>query len=248
MNKLFFCLITERAAIKYIVFIFFSLFADNFLQAQSQITTCNCPPNQTSLIAKKADTVFHLSNGKSIALCGHKDTIDGKVFYREFELAACGESQIIKFWGAIQLCQLRVIKDTLFVQEMEELPNGKNMQNRWNIWTIERIYFKNGKAIKDFNVNKNIPKYNKQQIQSSLDQYERAVKSTKNAAIIDNVNMKIADKLFIGAISGSEPARSYLKNFDKHFGGLDGEYLERYDDLIRKLQQWDTNKLSEDDR
>lgn len=245
MNQLPFYLLIKSLARIYIIFTCLSLFASSFVYAQSQTPTCNCPPNMSSPIAKKADTVFHLSNGRSIALCGGKDTLEGKAFYSEFVIAACGQNHIIKFWDAVQLCQLRVIKDTLFVEEMEELPIGKDMQDTWSVWTIERIYFKNGKAIKDFNVNRNIRGYNKQEIQAALNQYEQADKSSRNVNVVNNVNMEIADKLFISAMSGSGKARTYLKTFDKHFGGLSGESLEWYDDLMRKLKEWDTNKSSD---
>ena len=128
----------------------FSLMSGS-LHAQTQ--TCNCPGNEFGYPkAKKADTVFHLSNGKSIALCGFKDTevAPGRTFYSEFVLAACGEDHVIKFWGAVLDCQLRVHKDTLIVETLDSLPTGENMRYKWTVWAIERIYFKDGKAVNDF--------------------------------------------------------------------------------------------------
>ncbi|MBS1532884.1 MAG: hypothetical protein JSU01_21450, partial [Bacteroidetes bacterium] len=116
----------------------------NFSYAQSQ--TCNCPANEFGYPkAKKADTVFHLSNGRSIALCGYKDNdIDMPgTFFSEFVLAACGEKTIIKFWGAVLNCRLHVHRDTLIVETVDNLSTGKNMQHKWMVWTIEEIYFKN---------------------------------------------------------------------------------------------------------
>jgi len=220
---------------------------------QSYAQSCNCPANEFGYLkAKKADTVFQLSNGKSIALCGYKDTqiAKGKTFYSEFVLAACGEKNIIKFWGAVLDCQLKVHKDTLIVETLDSLPTGKNMQYKWTIWTIERIYFKNGKAVNDFQVNRRIPKYNEQEIQRVLKQYEQAVKidaASNNPDRANNVNMEIADKLFISATSGSQKARLYLKQFKNHFGGLSGEYLEWWVDDMRKLKLWDTNVETDED-
>jgi hypothetical protein len=217
--------------------------------AQSILQSCNCPPNEFGYSkAKKADTVFSLSNNESIALCGYRDTVaaKGRNFYSEFILAVCGENKVIKFWGAVLECQLRVYKDTLIVETLDSLPTGKNMQNKWTVWTIEHIFFQNGEAKRDFNVNRQIPKYNQQEIKSVLDEYEVSIRKPVKPNTVNNVNMEIADKLFMSAISGSKKARAYLASFNNHFGGLSGEYLEWYDDLKRKIKEWDTNISSDD--
>jgi hypothetical protein len=220
--------------------------------ANAQKQNCSCPPNEFGYPkAKKADTIFHLSNGKSIALCGAKDTLPtNRVFFTEFILSVCGQKDIIKFWDALLTCQVKVKKDTLLVETLDSLPTGKNMRYKWTVWTIERIYFKNGVTMKDFNANRQIQKYNEQEIQSALKQYEQAVEidaASNNPNRVNNVNMEIADKLFISAISGSQKARSYLKRFKDHFGGLSGEYLEWWVDDMRKLYLWDTNTETDKD-
>src|SRR5690348_2710997 len=120
----------------------------SFSYAQTQ--NCNCPANKFGYpTAKKADTVFHLSNGKSIALCGSRDTLPtNRVFFREFMLSVCGDKNVIKFWDAVLTCQVKVKKDTLIVETVDSLPTGKNMRYKWTVWTIERIYFKDGAATK----------------------------------------------------------------------------------------------------
>lgn len=220
------------------------LFVFNFSDTQAQ--DCNCPNDLGFSSPGKADTVFRLSNGKSIALCGYKDTqvAEGRTYYSEFVLTVCGEKSAIKFWGATLECQLRVHSDTLLVETIDSLPTGKNMQYKWTVWTVERIFFRNGKATKDFRVNRQIPKYNEQQIQAVLNEYRKAIKKTVKPTTVNNINMEIADRLFMSAISGSKQARAYLKDFDKHFGGLDGEYAEWYDDLIVKLKVWDSAVVS----
>jgi hypothetical protein len=220
--------------------------------AQSYAQTCNCPKSMGNPVEKKADTVFHLSNGKSIALCGYRDTkvAPGKTFFSEFVLAACGEKKVIKFWDAVLDCQLHVHKDTLIVETLDSLPTGKKMQYKWTVWTYEQIFFKNGEATKDFRVNRQIPKYNEQEIHATLKEYEEAIKvpaPPDNPNNVNNVNMEIADKLFMSAVSGSKKARLYLKQFKNHFGGLSGEYLEWWVDDMRKLKLWDTNLETDED-
>jgi hypothetical protein len=208
--------------------------------AQTPTPTCNCPPNLSSPVAKKADTVFHLSNGRSIALCGGNDTIDGKTFYSEFVIAACGENHIIKFWSAVQLCQLRVIKDTLFAEEMVDLPTGKNRSVQYVVWTIEPIYFVKNKPVHAFKVNRKIRRYTPREIAATLSEYKHA-KGQPN-----DTTMEIADKLFVSTISGSQKARTYLINFKKKFGPLDGLYAEWYDDVRRRLKLWETGIPSQE--
>jgi hypothetical protein len=213
-----------------------------FSFAQSKHAECGCP--KSTFDNTKADTIFRLSNGKTIALCGYRDKDiaeqDGKLFFSEFVLSVCGDNKIIKFWGAVEECQLRVVKDTLLVETMVNLPTGKNMAFKWTVWTIEHIYFVKGKPVKDFAVNRQIPKYNQQQMASALKQYEQAKKE------ISDANMEISDKLFISAISGSQKARSYLSAFKYRFGVLDGAYAEWYNDVMRMLKLWDTNIPSQD--
>lgn len=153
------------------------LFVFNFSDSQAQ--DCKCPNDFGFSGSTKVDTVFRLSNGRSIALCGYKDTeaAKGKTFYSEFALTTCGEKSAIKFWDATLECRLQVHKDTLLVQTMDSLPTGKNMQYKWTVWTVERIFFKNGKAARDLRVNKQIPKYNEQQIQAVLKEYQKAIKN-----------------------------------------------------------------------
>lgn len=235
----FLLLFKQRAPVLFLVFIGVS-------SAYAQSQTCNCPANEFGYPkAKKADTVFNLPNGRSIALCGYKGTVEGRAFYSEFVLAACGEDHVIKFWGTVLHCRLKVKEDTLIVETLDSLPAGENMRYKWTVWAIERIYFKDGKAVKDFRVNRQISRYNDQEIQAALKAYEQAIKvpaPANNPNNVNNVNMEIADKLFISAISGSRQARSYLTTFRKHFGGLSGEYLEWYDDIMRKLALWDTGE------
>lgn len=156
--------------------------------AQNDILTCSCPKIYTDT---KPAAIFHLSNGKSIALCGSKesDYIKGKTLYSEFVLSVCGSNKIIKFWGAVQICNVRVSSDTLYVEELVDLPIGPKMAYKKIAWNIDRIYFVNNKIKRDSLVNPRIPKYNSSEIAHVLNIY----KATKNqnefrtAALIDKL-------------------------------------------------------------
>jgi hypothetical protein len=200
---------------------------------QNRTLACKCP---VSIYAgTEADTVFNLSGNVSIALCGSKDTgiIKGKVLYSEFILSVCGSNKIIKFWDAVTLCDVKTAKDNLLVETIVSLPVGKSMQYEETVWTIERIYLVKGKTVRDSIINPKIPKYTQFQISNVLDLYNRSPNENSDQTI------ELADKLLIGAISGSEKAKTLLTNFRNKFTNLDGIYLEEYDSILRMLKQWE---------
>ena len=88
--------------------------------------SCDCP--KTQYAGTKADTTFHLSNGKTIVLCGYKNPGSKPVTFSEFILTVCGQDTIIDFWGALKTCRPMVLKDTLFVDQLQNLPNGNNFK------------------------------------------------------------------------------------------------------------------------
>ena len=136
--------------------------------------SCNCPFSATT----KPDSTFHLSNGKTIVLCGYRDTvtIKGRTLFSEFVLATCGADSILGSWGAANTYQLRVVKDTLFVEEIFSLPVGKNLESEQTPWKSEQIYFVNGKSQRRISLNRNLRKYSASEIASVINKYESSEK------------------------------------------------------------------------
>ncbi|MCX6270418.1 MAG: hypothetical protein NTU44_04205 [Bacteroidetes bacterium] len=189
---------------------------------------CDCP--KTIYTGTKADTIFYLSNGKSIVLCGYKNPESSPTNYSEFVLAVCGIDTI---WKALSTCEVRIIKDTLLVVQLKNLPLGKNFQYQETPWKIEKIYFNKDDLQRKISINKQITFYNQRQIESVIVDFE----SLKPES--DDNRMNLAYKLFIASISGDKKARSYFFDFPTKFGVLDGAYKEEYMDLTTMLQQWD---------
>jgi hypothetical protein len=200
---------------------------------QSNKPLCKCAASQYT--DTKPDTIFNLSNNVSIALCGYRETeeVRGKILFSEFVLSVCGSKKIIDFWGAVKLCNVRALKDTLFVETLTELPIGKNMTYKKAIWTVERFYFIKSKLKRDLMVNPAISKYTSDQISIVLKLYDQ----TKNQN--SDKTAELIDKLLISTISGSAKARNLLINFRKKFTLLDGHIFEQYDDAISMLYSWD---------
>lgn len=197
----------------------------------SKKASCNCAQNEF-VSATKAEATFNFSNGKTIALCGYKDTDIKPSGDSEFVLSVCGQDTIIGFWGAVQTCRVKMNKDIVLVQELKNLTVGKNFAYQPTVWTTEKIYFNGEELVRKLEVNKKIKKYNQAEIKAVLKAFETAKPK------IDDNKMTIADKLFIAAISGSEKARKYFNEFPNKFE-LDGTYGEIYSELTEMLELWD---------
>ncbi len=201
------------------------------IYGQTKNGSCDCP--KTQYAGTKADTTFHLSNGKTIVLCGYKNPDSKPTTFSEFILSVCGQDTIIDFWGAVLTCRLKVNKDTLLVDQLQNLPTGKNFKYQETIWTTENIYFSGQKLVRKLVVNRRIRKYSQDEIQSVLKTYEKAKTG------LDDSKMEIANKLFIATISGDKKARQYFNEFKSKFGTLDGAFAEEYSDLTAMMELWD---------
>jgi hypothetical protein len=198
---------------------------------QTKNVSCDCP--KTQYAGTKADTTFHLSNGKTIVLCGYKNPDSKPTTFSEFILSVCGQDKIIDFWGAVLTCRLKINKDTLLVDQLQNLPTGKNFKYQETVWTTEKIFFSGQRVVRKIAVNRQIKKYNHDEIQTVLKTYETAKLG------LDDSKMEIANKLFIATISGDKKARQYFKEFKAKFGTLDGAFSEEYRDLTAMLELWD---------
>lgn len=194
-------------------------------------TSCDCP--KTQFAGTKADTTFYLSNGKTIVLCGYKNPDSKPTTFSEFILSVCEQDTIIDFWGAVLTCRLKVSKDTLLIDQLQNLPTGKNFKFQETTWTTEKVYFNGQELVRKRVVNRQIGKYSQDEIQSVLKTYETAKPG------LDDSKMELASKLFIATISGDKKARQYFKEFKNKFGTLDGAFSEEYNDLTAMLELWD---------
>ena len=201
------------------------------IYGQTKNISCDCPKTQYAGI--KADTTFHFSNGKTIVLCGYKIPDSNPTTFSEFILSVCGQDTIIDFWGAVLTCRLKVHNDTLFVDQIENLPTGKSFKLEETVWTTEDIFFNGQKLVRKLVVNRQIRTYNQDEIQTVLKTYETAKPG------LDDSKIEIANKLFIATISGDKKARQYFNEFKTKFGTLDGAFAEEYSDLTAMLELWD---------
>ena len=215
---------------RHVITILFTFFLSAAVFGQTNTASCDCPI--TEYAGTTADEIFQLSNGKTIVLCGYKNPDSKPASFSEFILAVCGQDTIIDFWGAVLTCRLNVNKDTLLVNQLQNLPTGKNFEVEETVWTTEKIYFSGQKLVRKIVVNRQIRKYSQNEIELVLKSYETAKPG------LNDSKMEIANKLFIAAISGNNKARQYFKEFEHTFEPLDGAFAEEYSDLSVMLEQW----------
>ena len=215
---------------KQILFITFIFLTVNLTYSQLDNKNCECVKN--TFTEEKVDTVFHFTNGKNIVLCGFRNDETDKINYSEFVLYVCGDKEIVNFWGAVQTCNVQVKNDTLYVEELVNLPNGKNFKFEENIWWINKYYFSGGELKMTSSINNQIKKYDNNEINIVLKEFE----STKKG-LDDNI-MVLANKLLICSISENRIAKQYFNDLETKFGTLDGAYKEEYYDLRAMLENW----------
>ncbi|GAB2967269.1 hypothetical protein GCM10027048_42440 [Hymenobacter coalescens] len=211
-----------------------ALLTSGTVRGQGAKAACACPPNEFA--GTVADTAFHLASGRTLVLCGYRNEDSRPASFSEFVLAACGQQRIVGFWGSLLTCRLAVAGDTLLVQQLERLPTGPNFDFRETVWATERVYFVGDKAVRTFAVNRQLPRYSRQQIRAATTAYETAPKGPGK--------MELAHTLFLATISGSSAARQYFTAFKTRFGVLDGHDKEEYQKLAAMLALWDRSPAS----
>jgi hypothetical protein len=219
-------------------FLLILLLLNVYTYGQLKECECICPKRHFSE-AREPDTVFYFSNGRAIGLCGYReiDSASNKISFYEFNLFVCGQNSIIASGGwFLQNSKLEKIRDTLILKDCPFLPTGKNFKEEETPWIIEKIYFIHGKAKITKRINRNIRKYNRQEIQKVFAEYERIKPSHSN---FDDSTIELVYKLFVATISGNIKARKYFFDVPQKFSGLDAIYGEMYSDLKHKLSQWD---------
>lgn len=203
-------------------YLFILLFS--FLPMHSQ--NCNClkdtmdgwkesnePPNAT----------FSFKNGSKIILCGYEDNIDNVVYYGEFILLECGKAEPIDFWDGALTCRAFMENDILKVEELCNLPVGKDRDFVFTPWLVEELSYKKGELNRVY-FTKSIRKYSKEEIKQTLDEYTLAVKEG-----LPDYSEDLVAKLFVAALSGDKKATDYFKAFPDTFltdGGLSETYKE----------------------
>lgn len=201
----------------------------------SQISKkCECI--ETNFETGKESEIFEFSKGKKIMLCGSINTENGTTNYFEFVLFVCGKKNIIDFWDAASVCEVTKVQDTLYVNQMVDLPIGKRFSMEQVAWRVDKLFFVDDQLSIKKTINKDIYTYDEKQIESIIKDFQ----STKPVSVSsDSKKIELAARLFMGAISGDETCRNYLKSFKKDYK-ISGTTIEaQYNELIARLETWE---------
>ncbi|PVH25193.1 hypothetical protein [Sphingobacterium corticibacter] len=201
-------------------------------QAQrSNASDCKCPENIYTSSAP--NQVFTYSNGKKIVACGYVMDEQQPDVLSEFVLAECETDTVIDFWGAMTISRLAFKQDTLFVQELYELPIGDDFKSREIVWTIEKFSYNGSQLMREKRVNHDLILYDDNTIKKVLERYKAA------DDVLNDDKMLLADQLFTAALSGHTKAKSAFLGFHQRFPALSGAYLQQYRILTEMLTAWE---------
>jgi len=207
--------------------------------AQTTKRSCDCPQNQYA--QTKGDTTFHLSNGKSIALCGYQEPGSKPIVYSEFVLSDCARDSVIDFWRAVLDYHVEVKADTILLKRLEYLHVGKDFKEQEVVWSTEKLFWKGQKVIREKVTNLQLQNpYNADEIEAVLRAYESASPDLSYGQGI----VPLEDKLFAATISGSIKARQYFEEMPSkfnHFGGAITEYHSRLQEMLRSWDRQQTD-------
>ena len=183
-------------------------------------------------VKQDPDTAFNFNNGKRLLICGYYEPQNGRKVFSEFVLSECGDTDIIDFWDATEQYEIEYSQDTLKLHKLELLALGSNRELVHSPWLTEYFYYKGNKLKRDLRFNASI-KYNQDQILETLQEFENTqwmAQHTAPEAYVEE-KMVLANRLMISAVSGSDKAEAYLKEFDSKLK-TDGAYAEWYDELL----------------
>lgn len=161
------------------------------------------------------DSMFEFSNGKSICLNGWMEIEDGKQVFSGFTLRDCDTGDKLGVRWDIEPCHLLFSNDTLWVNQLELLAMGENHELVMFPWRIAAFYLEDGSFGYTERLNEDF-RYDQQTIESILEEYETTELRTQeeDEEYVSFQLMDLANKLLIAAVSGSQKAEVYFKEFD----------------------------------
>ena len=186
------------------------------------------PDSSESGTFSRIDSTFAFSNGKSICLGGWMDIEDGeKVLH--FSLRDCDTGKKLGGCEGLEGCHFWFSNDTLWVDHLELLAMGENLELVDFPWKVSTFYLEAEGIGHTERLNENF-RYDQQTIESILKEYDTIEWRTQeeDGEYVMFKLMPLANKLMIAAISGSQESELKFKEFEtraKPDGALASWYL-----------------------
>lgn len=196
--------------------------------------TCNCLFNQYDSSSFKPVKLFSFKNNNILGLYGDQNIEGRDTSYNGIAICYCNKSRIVYDMVDFGMINFKVnqIKDSLFVEEIIGIPNGKNYQFIWQPFYVTKLFFIKDSLVERVYFKKGLKRYTQLQIADVLNQYKTSKRENCDHTI------EIATRLFWAYISGSKEAEKYLKSFFQKFGPFDGACSEDWGDLNGIYHQW----------
>ncbi len=188
--------------------------------------SCMCGSN-----GSLADSVITLSNKKSISLCGLKTYSSIGTSFKNLSYGECNKSPLTTLTPVNSYLPM-VVKDTLYLMEMIELPITSTYAYSAIAMLQEKLWFYHDSLKASACINPNFPNYSHEQILDIFEQYQQM------EVIYDKRVSILMDKLFVAAISGNVLAVKTFKNFEAKFTNLTGDDKVRYMELSGILKKY----------
>ena len=186
--------------------------------------------------SSKVETTFEFSNGKSICLEGWMDLEDGKQVFIDTVLLDCDTEDKLGYCLPFEGCHIWFSNDTLWMNQLELLAMGENLELVKFPWKIEAFYLEDGSIGHTERLNENL-RYDEQTIESILREYETTewLTQEEDNEYVGFHLMHLANKLLIAAISGSQESEIKFKEFETRVKP-DGAYASAYIRMERVMK------------
>jgi hypothetical protein len=217
------------------IFLFISLIQIQIGLCQSK-NNCHCPVNDYTSNTKPSKT-FTLSNGQKIGVCGEAEKKSGETQYNGCVVFQCEKTKTIYESDYTTACTITQNTDTLTIQEIMPIANGKNQSIVWTKFYVEKLFFRDGKMIDTNYYRKEVKRYTAKEIKK----VEAAFNNFKKENNFDAL-LLLSHQLFWAYVSGSKKAGEYLKSLELKFGPFDGAISEEYNEVMTDFEAYKKKK------
>ncbi len=189
---------------------------------------------------KNANQTFDFKNGNKIALCGEANEENS---YSEFIISVCKNDSILEDWtnDATVSSKINFNNDTLAIEELYGIPNGKNKEVQWLPFYITKYYYVQNIMTKSSYYKKSLKKYSQKEIDEVLTNFYKTSDKGENM----DEHLKAVNQLFWAYYSGSQEAEKQLDKLKSKYQTYDGGVSEEFDTYIATYENF---KKSNSDR
>lgn len=195
---------------------------------------CNCLIFDNNVL-KKPDLIAKVGN-TILTVCGFlmQRYSENSIKISEFSITDCSANKMMKFYGAVKVCNVTYSDEKLEIIELDRLPAGKGFQ--WIEIPYKRTIISN---------ELDYPKFSNPEIIIDLSQiskadvveFEQGLPSYKGKGYVSGIETFIG-KLAICALKGSSKSEKIFNDIDNYLDFvLDGAFREFYNDAQKILEE-----------